>query len=118
MIFIEEMGKMIAQLVADRNTAPPAQKLQVIQVIYGELKIDNSFLMTTSLEDIRHFLEGEDQAGLQRMEIAAKTLIEEGYLYPEKQREIHQRAKEILEYIQKNDTTFSFERITLIEELS
>ncbi|MCC8154442.1 MAG: hypothetical protein LIP01_09645 [Tannerellaceae bacterium] len=51
------------------------------------------------------------------MELAAKTLLEEAYLYPDKQTEINRKAKEILEYVQVNDTTFSLSRFDLLNQL-
>ena len=56
--------------------------------------------------------------GLQRLNIAAKTLIEESYLYPEKRREMLIRAKELLEYIQLHDKTYSMERVSTIEDIN
>jgi hypothetical protein len=52
------------------------------------------------------------------MDIAAKLLIEEAFLHPENQTALRLKAKEVLEYIQQHDTTFSLERIQLLEELT
>ncbi|MDR0429288.1 MAG: hypothetical protein LBH58_02275 [Tannerellaceae bacterium] len=115
---IEELGKVIAQIIDLRNANAARKIPQLAQVVYDSLKIDRDFLMNTPCHDIRHFLDGEDGSGLQRIEIAVKVLIEEAYLHPEKQRELRLKAKELLDYIQARDTTYSLERIQLLEELN
>jgi hypothetical protein len=44
--------------------------------------------------------------------------LEEAYVDTEKAELIRSKAKELLEYIQARDTTFSLERIQLLEELN
>ncbi len=120
MVQIEELGKMSTQLALNRNSNDGAHKnLELIQAAYTALRLNRDFLLTTSLDDIRRFLDCEDSCGLYRMDIAAKTLIEESYQLPDpdKKRVLH-RAKELLEYIQRNDTTFSLERVALLEEIN
>lgn len=120
MVQIEELGKMITQIALNRNSNDGAHKnLELIQAAYTALRLSRDFLLTTSLDDIRRFLDCEDSCGLYRMDIAAKTLIEESYQLPDpdKKRVLH-RAKELLEYIQRNDTTFSLERVALLEEIN
>ena len=72
-------------------------------------------MLSHTPEEILQLLDGEDNAGLQRMEIAAKTLLEEGYLVDDNHG-LLKKAREILLYIQKHDRTFSFERINLLDE--
>ncbi len=120
MVQIEELGKMITQIALNRNSNDGAHKnLELIQAAYTALRLNRDFLLTTSLDDIRRFLDCEDSCGSYRMDIAAKTLIEESYQLPDpdKKRVLH-RAKELLEYIQRNDTTFSLERVALLEEIN
>lgn len=118
MVQIEELGKVIAQLVLNRNSNDGARKNpELIQSVYTSLKIDSPLLMKTSAEELRKILDRDDACGLQRMELAAKTLMEESYLAPEP-REMLAKAKELLEYVQRNDSTFSWERVTLLEEIS
>ena len=72
-----------------------------------------------SIDGSLTYLDGDDSCGLQRMELAAKTLLEESFLLPEAQgKKLRARAKELLEYIQRNDTTFSLERVALLEEIN
>ncbi|WP_455626185.1 hypothetical protein [Parabacteroides sp.] len=120
MVQIEELGKMIAQIVLNRNSNNGAHKNpELIQAVYTTLRLNREFLLTTSLDDIRRFLDCEDSCGLYRMDIAAKTLIEESYQLPDPDnKRVLQRAKELLEYIQRNDTTFSLERVALLEEIN
>ncbi len=73
--------------------------------------------MTTSPEEILRSLDNEDNGGVLRLEIAIKTLIEDSYLQPENQPQILLRAKELLEYLQAHDSTFSLERVNLLNEI-
>ncbi|MDR1582867.1 MAG: hypothetical protein LBS55_06345 [Prevotellaceae bacterium] len=118
MVQIEELGKVIAQIISQRDTDAARKNPVLIQTVYNSLKTDTDFLLHASPQDIRRQLDGEDGAGLQRMEIAARLMIEEAFLYPaERQKELRLKAKDLLEYVQTNDTTFSLERIFLLEEL-
>ena len=103
MVQIEELGKVIAQIIFNRNSNDGARKNpELIQSVYTFLNLD-----------------GDDSCGLQRMELASKTLLEESFLLPEAQgKKLRARAKELLEYIQRNDTTFSLERVALLEEIN
>ncbi|MDH6303912.1 Tfp pilus assembly pilus retraction ATPase PilT [Parabacteroides sp. PF5-5] len=117
LVQIEELAKVITQIISQRNTDAARKIPQLVQGVYNSLKIDREFIMEASLKDIRQALDEEDSGGLQRMEITAKLLVEEAYLYPDKQRDIRTKAKEMLEYIQLHDITFSLERIQMLEEL-
>ena len=120
MVQIEELGKGIAQIIFTRNSNDGARKNpELIQSVYTSLKLDNDFLLNTPIDGIRTYLDGDDSCGLQRMELATKTLLEESFLLPEAQgKKLRARAKELLEYIQRNDTTFSLERVALLEEIN
>lgn len=119
MVQIEELGKVIAQIIFNRNSNDGARKNpELIQTVFTSLKVNRDFLLTTSLDDIRRFLDCEDSCGLYRMDMAAKTLIEESYQLSEPDnKRVLQRAKELLEYVQQQDSTFSLERVALIEEI-
>ena len=114
---IEELGKAIAQIIYNRKANTEKKTPELVEMVYDSLRLEPDFLLDTPLPELRNYLNQEDMGGLQRMEIAAKLLIEEAYLHPEKRTAIRQKAKEMLEYIQDNDTTFSLERIQLLEEL-
>jgi hypothetical protein len=114
---IEELGKAIAQIIYNRKANTEKKTPELVEMVYDSLRLEPDFLLDTPLPELRNYLNQEDMGGLQRMEIAAKLLIEEAYLHPEKRIVIRQKAKEMLEYIQDNDTTFSLERIQLLEEL-
>ena len=111
---------MIAQIIFNRNSNDGARKNpELIQSVYTFLKLDNDFLLNTPIDGIRTYLDGDDSCGLQRMELASKTLLEESFLLPEAQgKKLRARAKELLEYIQRNDTTFSLDRVALVEEIN
>ncbi|MDR1259364.1 MAG: hypothetical protein LBK65_08835 [Tannerellaceae bacterium] len=117
MVQIEELGKVIAQIISQRDTDAARKSPALIQGVYNSLKIDPGFLMSMSPQDIRRHLDEEDGAGLQRMELAAKVMIEDAFLNTEKQKELRLKSKEMLEYVQVNDRSFSLERAFLLEEL-
>ena len=117
MVQIEELGKVIAQIIFNRNANAARKNPELIQTVYSSLKLDQDFLMTTSPEEILRSLDNEDNVGVLRLEIAIKTLIEDSYLQPENQPQILLRAKELLEYLQAHDSTFSLERVNLLNEI-
>ena len=118
MVQIEELGKIIAQIISQRNTNAARKIPEMIQNVYNSLKLDKTYLLTHTAEEIVQTLNGEDMAGLQRMELAAKLLLEDSYQNPAEQQIMRLKVKEMLKYIQANDTTFSLERIQLLEELN
>lgn len=117
MVQIEELGKMIAQVVFNRNNNAADKNPELIQDVYDNLKLDQGYLMTTAPDDILRFLDNEDKGGILRLEVATKTLIEESYLQPDKAQQILIRAKELLEYLQTHDNTFSLERVNLLNDI-
>lgn len=116
LVQIEELGKAIAQLIDNRLNGNARKTDQLLNTIYTSLKVEKDDLLIHPAEELHLMLNGEDGEGLQRLEIAAKTLIEESYLSSGTQSEL-QKAKEILMYLQEHDKTFSFERINLLEEI-
>lgn len=117
MVQIEELGKVIAQIIFNRNANAARKNPELVQVVYDSLKLDSNYLMTTAPDDILRFLDNEDSGGVLRLEIAIKTLIEESYLQPDKAQAMLLRAKELLEYLQTHDNTFSLERVELLNNI-
>lgn len=117
MVQIEELGKVIAQLIAQRQMGATRRIPEQIQTVYDSLPLDRHLLLTAAPEEVRRLLDREDSGGVLRMEIAIKALIEESYLYPDKKQEMLTRAKELLEYLQQTDVTFSFERVNLLGQI-
>lgn len=115
MVQIEELGKVIAQIIFNRNANAARKNPALIQTVYSSLKLNPDDLMNASPADLIGSLDNGDGGGVQRLEIAIKALIEESYLQPEKQKEMLLRAKELLEYLQTHDNTFSFERVDLLD---
>lgn len=115
MVQIEELGKVIAQIIFNRNANAARKNPALIQTVYSSLKLNPDDLMNASPADLIGSLDNGDGGGVQRLEIAIKALIEESYLQPEKQEEMLLRAKELLEYLQTHDNTFSFERVDLLD---
>ena len=48
MVQIEELGKVIAQIIFNRNANAARKNPELIQTVYSSLKLDQDFLMTTS----------------------------------------------------------------------
>lgn len=121
MVLIEELGKAIAQMVLNRESGNDGRNPELVRKVYHSLKVEPGFLLTATPEELRLYLNQGDGCGLARMELAAKTLIEEGFItsgtVSAPAPVLRQRAKELLEYIQQNDTTFSLERVALLEGL-
>ena len=70
MVQIEELGKVIAQIIFNRNANAARKNPELIQTVYSSLKLDQDFLMTTSPEEILRSLDNEDNGGVLRLEIA------------------------------------------------
>jgi hypothetical protein len=118
MVQIEELGKMIAQVTNRRDTdASQNNSAALIQSSYNSLKIDPVTLLHLSPQEIRQHLDGADGAGLQRMELAARIMLEDAYLRSGEGEEMRLKSIELLEYVQANDRSFSLERAYLLEEL-
>ena len=83
MIQIEELAKVVLQIIMNRNTNAARHTPELIQTIYSSLKLDRPTLMTAQPEELVRRLDSDDNGGILRLEIAVKTLIEESYLYPD-----------------------------------
>ena len=111
MVQIEELGKVIAQIIFNRNSNDGARKNpELIQSVYTSLKLDNDFLLNTPIDGIRTYLDGDDSCGLQRMELAAKTLLEESFLLPEAQGKKLRAINSIVIYLFQQRHSFQLER--------
>lgn len=118
LVQIEELGKVIAQLISLRKVNnDAARKTESIRQVYSSLKTDTAFLLETPVEEIFSRLDEGGRSGLLRMEIAAYTLMEESFLNPVLKDRMLRKAKAILEYVQMHDSTFSIERIEKISEI-
>jgi len=115
LVQIEELGKVIAQLLGMRDHGASRKTDVLMATIYSSLRVDKEYLLSHTPDEIHAILEREDQAGIQRMEIAAKTLIEDSYINKDKSSLC--KAQEILLYVQKHDRTFSIERMDLLDEI-
>lgn len=117
MVQIEELSKVILQIITNRNANATRRIPELIQTVYSSLKLDRPTLMDVPPEELIQRLDNDDNGGISRLEIAVKALIEESYLYPAEEQEMLQRATTLLEYIQMHDNTFSLERVALLDEL-
>ncbi|WP_234367695.1 hypothetical protein [Parabacteroides pacaensis] len=118
MVQIEELGKVIAQLILSRKiNNDAARKTEAIQQVYTSLNTDPDFLLEASPETIFAQMDEGGRSGLLRMEMAAKTLVEDSFLNPVKKEQLLRKAKQLLEYIQMHDNTFSLERLEKISEI-
>ncbi len=117
MVQIEELAKVVLQIVTNRNTNAARHNPGLIQTVYTSLKLDHQTLMTEQPDTLVQRLNQDDDGGLLRLEIGVKTLIEESYLRPDEESAILQRALILLEYLQTHDNTFSLERVNMLNEL-
>ncbi len=117
MVQIEEIGKAIALLVFNRNEGNgPDKNPEIINDSFRSLKTDTQFLLAHEPDDIELALNQDDGCGLQRMELAAKLLVEESYLSPVPLPLLN-KAQELLYYLQIHDATYSLERMMLIQDI-
>ena len=79
MVQIEELGKVLAQLFDIRHDSNDGKSESLIDTLYTSLKIDKHQALTMDLETLRIKLDQGDHAGLQRMELIAKTMLEESF---------------------------------------
>lgn len=112
---IEAFAKAIAQLITKRKGGDFEQADLLLKLVYSSLGIDKDYLFSHTPDEIRTFLDREDKAGMQRMEMAAKILVEDSYIKNDKASLF--KAQEILQYVQKHDLTFSIERMNLLAEI-
>lgn len=118
MVQIEEPGKMIAQIISQRETGATRQIPELIRAVYRSLKLDGDFLATAAPEEIFHSLDGDDRGGIPRMDIAARALVEESCLFSgRQQRRLLLKAQTLLEYLRTHDRTFSLERMALLDDI-
>lgn len=118
MVQIEELGKAIAQIITNRNTNAADGNPALLTSAFHTLKIEPDELLSHSPEEICRLLDGDDGCGLKRMELAAKLLVEETYVVtPGMEGVFRAKAKELLQYVQANDHTFSIERMQLLASL-
>lgn len=117
MVQIEELAKVIAQIIFNRNANAARKNPELIQTVYSSLKLEEGFLMTAAPDEIIRFLDQGDDGGILRLELAIKALMENSYLHPADQPAMLLRAKELLEYVQAHDSTFSLERVQLLGEI-
>lgn len=117
MVLAEELGKAVTQLQKYRDSDDLDGGFPLIQKAYDSLHTNKAFLMEHSMDEIRSTFDEIDMEGLSRMELAAKVLYEESFHDPEEQDGMRQKVKEMLEYIQNNDSVYSIERIQLIGEI-
>ena len=85
MIQIEELAKVILQIITNRNTNASRHTPELIQTVYNSLQVDRPTLMTVPPEELIRRLNNDDNGGVLRLEIAVKTLIDDSYLSPDEE---------------------------------
>lgn len=70
MIQIEELAKVVLQIIMNRNTNAARHTPELIQTIYSSLKLDRPTLMTAQPEELVRRLDSDDNGGILRLEIA------------------------------------------------
>lgn len=117
MIQIEEIGKVIALLFFYRKEGKGQDKNPtILSEAYLALKIDSPFLLQHTPEEIIAELNHDDGCGMQRLELAAKLLLEESYLSTLPM-PLLEKAQELFYYLQIHDNTYSLERVKLLQDI-
>ncbi len=117
MVQIEEIGKAIALLFFNRKEGKGAdENPTILSNAYLALKIDSPFLLQHTPQEIVEVLNQDDGCGMQRLELAAKLLLEESYLstFP---LPLLEKAQELFYYLQIHDSTYSLERVKLLQDI-
>lgn len=114
---VEELAKKILQLINLRTMDNPSQQAALINEIYRSLKVNRDYLLQTDPETICKMMDEGGHSGLQRMEIAAKAMIEDSFMNPGEKGHLLRKAQQMLGYIQQHDTTFSLERVDVLNEI-
>lgn len=115
MVQIEELAKVIVQLVTNRNTGNGAARAtEALKQVFNSLDTDPETLLSETPETTCRRMDEGGRSGLMRMEIAAKALIETSYVQPQDKTRLLARAKELLLYVQAHDNTFSIDRMETI----
>lgn len=118
MVQIEELGKIIAQFISARQLNNNASRsTEALSQVYSSLDIEPDYMLEASPEAILARLDEGGRSGLLRLEVAAQALMEDSFLNPVKKEQLLRKAKQLLQYIQMNDDTFSIERIEKISEI-
>lgn len=115
MVQIEELGKVIAQLISNRNTNNGAARAsETLKQVFTSLDTDPETLLTETPEKTFARMDEGGRSAVMRMEIAAKALIETSYERPGDRAALLGKAKELLLYVQAHDNTFSLDRMETI----
>lgn len=114
---VEELAKKILQLINLRTMDDLSQQAALINEIYRSLKVNRDYLLQTDPETICKMMDEGGHSGLQRMEIAAKAMIEDSFMNPGEKGHLLRKAQQMLGYIQQHDTMFSLERVDVLNEI-
>lgn len=68
MIQIEELAKVVLQIIMNRNTNAARHTPELIQTIYSSLKLDRPTLMTAQPEELVRRLDSDDNGGILRLD--------------------------------------------------
>lgn len=117
MVQIEELGKIIQIIINHRANNNAARVPDLIETVYTSLRINRDELLKTDPDMLIDRLDYGDGGGILRLETAIKVLIEESYLYPDQKKEFLLKAKNLLEYLQIHDNTFSLERVSQLNDI-
>ena len=121
--YIEQLGKVLAALFDFKRREEYSEGLDLINETYVEmLKLDSCDLNSIPEKEIIPRLTDKHLLNHEQLEVAAELLKEEGEIYKLKKeypRAKHRlkRALLLYDYLEKNDKTFSQERIEKVEKI-
>ena len=66
LVQIEELTKVVLQIIMNRNTNAARHTPELIQTVYSSLKLDRPTLMTVQPEELIRQLDSDDNGGIPR----------------------------------------------------
>lgn len=64
LVQIEELTKVVLQIIMNRNTNATRHTPELIQTVYSSLKLDRPTLMTVQPEELIRQLDSDDNGGI------------------------------------------------------
>jgi len=122
---VEEFAKFLAAVVGLKREGKLDEALIEIDNIYkGMIDLDPIFLKSIDPCELLDFLQKEKKYNKHYIKMIAELLFEEGQIYsengdPVSSRNVMEKAKILINYLMKSDSTFSFdwyEKIRIIDE--
>ncbi len=117
---IEELGKVISELISMRQEGSPDRKIEIIDKCYEMIGLNKNELISNSTDEIINYLNKKEIQNLEILESIANIMYEESFMIKnkkDKQTQIEKTYK-LISYVDKNSNCFSFQRQQKLNEVS